>query len=145
MRYSELSRLDELFSSKADWKIIRHNSNQYQYEFDINDITYEVDMMKMQHNIWGVSFNIKGDHQFKMTGTGNASLVLSTVMDIMQTFIKANDPNGVRFEASMSEPSRVSLYRRLSKSMAPMFNYEVYEEERNGDMFFFLTKKKEQE
>lgn len=55
--------------------------------------------------------------QFSITGAGNATLVFSTVLRIIDAFHAAQPQASIRFTAE--EPSRVKLYSRLMGKMYP--------------------------
>jgi hypothetical protein len=53
----------------------------------------------------------------RLTGTGNAAIVLSTVLKITKEEIKKYRANVIIAVASKEEPSRISLYKTMAKKL----------------------------
>ena len=53
-----------------------------------------------------------------ITGTGDSYKVLGTVAKIVKDYAEHNKPNSIYFSASVSEPSRIKLYDRLSNMVS---------------------------
>ena len=141
MRYKEI--INELFIQPAAWTQTRNDPKMKSYEFAIKGYAYEVDIVSMTryNGGWGIAFDQVGNEDdYKMTGTGNAALVLATVMDIMKQFVHEVKPTSLRFSADSKEPSRVSLYRRMIGKLVPN-EYTVSEHQHDEDIVFVLQRK----
>ena len=57
------------------------------------------------------------DTILRLTGTGNAAIVLSTVLKIIKEEIKKYRANVIIAVASKEEPSRISLYKTMAKKL----------------------------
>ena len=79
------------------------------------------------HPSYGVEFAIENpdavglDSHFNISGTGNAYLVLSTVMSIIQEVVQKTNPVELWFSAS--EPSRRKLYDRIVSALIHKTNF----------------------
>lgn len=107
-----------VYQDEQTWKAI----------FSINDLKYAVVIGQDEENsvVWDVTFflinrpdNIK--NIYDLTGTGNAFLVLSTVVDILKEFVTKNKDAVYKIIFTAKEPSRQRVYDRmvriLSKSL----------------------------
>jgi hypothetical protein len=89
-------------------------------EFQIGDGHFVVQFkMPYYDHIWNLSFVRNGD--LKLSGTGNAAIVLATVMQAVREFIASVDPRYITFAADVTEPSRGRLYPRLIAMLASEF------------------------
>jgi hypothetical protein len=71
----------------------------------------------------------------KITGTGDAAQIFTTVMQIMHEYVIENDPPYIQFSASRSEPSRIRLYAKMASSLLPG-GYSIESQDGN----FFINK-----
>jgi hypothetical protein len=121
MRYSEII---ESFDSTVPYTM-RDVSNDdvacWIGEFMIDDGLFKVGFKMPYYNrpAWELSFTRNDD--FKLTGTGSANLVISTVIAITGDFIKRNHPRYIYFSANHSEPSRVKLYPLILDALVKRF------------------------
>lgn len=141
MRYHELT---ELFNSKVNWKWTTQTDESYVGTFDINDITYDVEIGKYSETEWEVVFGADGE--FKLTGDlvdnpGAVLAMFSTIAEMVLVFMKKEHPLELVFSADNSEPSRVKLYQRMSKQLAQATGYHLETYIKSGETFFRLAQK----
>ena len=131
----------ELFTQSLPWDFkIRKNGEPaawfevYDEKADINR-KYVVDFSKWIDNhesppfqlggphetfngVWEISFAIEtyqGNQVDRITGSGNAIAVFSTVIDIIETMVSNHSIENIYFTSETSEPSRIKLYDRMAK------------------------------
>jgi len=68
---------------------------------------------------WTVSFS--RNNEIKLTGEGSSFLILANVIEIIREFVKTRRPIAMSLSADLSEPSRVSLYRKLVAMLSREF------------------------
>ena len=88
-----------------------------------------------------------GKPETGVTGTGDAVRVFSTVADILQKEVAAQDPTGVIIASKADDESRVKLYRRLARRATKLMpGYEVSGERTvtgaSGDPYLTIELKK---
>lgn len=129
-------KLFELFSSPTKWEWTDVSMSDIKIaEFTVGNFTYIVYFTYDDYNnIWTVEFGQKGvEHpEYGVTGTGNATSIFSTVIDIMRVFRKRHPGFPVGFTAE--EPSRKKLYSRLIKNLP---NAQI-QELPSGEYFYFI-------
>jgi hypothetical protein len=72
-------------------------------------------------DIWEITFIVHSANLFsneKITGTGNAILVFSTVIDIISHAVDSKNIQTLTFSANHDEPTRVKLYDRMAAVFA---------------------------
>ncbi len=97
-------------------------------EFQIGDGLFVVQFKNLYYNpgVWTLSF--VRNQQLELSQTGNASTVISTVVDITRNLITVVDPRWVEFEIKHDEPSRFKLYERLYSMLLAEFPQYMREE-----------------
>jgi hypothetical protein len=139
-----MSILLELFKQTVPWEIHNESAFSAEAEFTIDGLKYEVLLDGGSHNlvqlenpyeeldVWEISFVVSGtiarnngadDERFTgtsdITGTGNALLVFSTVIEIINHFISTrNGLDSISFSAHQNEPTRIKLYNRMAQYYA---------------------------
>jgi hypothetical protein len=125
MRATEF--LVELFNTIAPFKWTKSTPVHCTGKFKVDDSTYIVEFHTNNGNDWDVGFiaqtttQVRGiskyhkprtikRNSYMLTGTGNQFLVFTTVMKMMEDFLKEYKPNSLRWNADKSEESRISLY-----------------------------------
>ena len=71
----------------------------------------------------------------KITGSGDALRVFSTVMRFMEELKRYKEPHIVSIKSMLDEPSRSSLYERLAKRFAPQMGYTLVGSKTVGKKF----------
>lgn len=122
--------ITELFKNPKiswEWKILKNSDARA--DFTVGDIDYS--FVAYAHDpsnpeSWEIEFrnntSVKDTgfpNRFGITGTGNSAIVLSTVVDIMRSFLSIYRGQIDNLIFSADEPSRRSLYTRMIKSMLP--------------------------
>lgn len=137
MRWSEIS---ESLSSPVPYTHRRNEDGVHFWEFTVGDGNFTV----QANNRFGPSyweFSFVRDGNFELTRTGNAQVVMSTVMDILRSFIREFSPRFIEVGALKTEGSRIPLYRRLMRLLVREFpNYEV-EEKTRGKHHLFVAER----
>lgn len=128
---------NELFENpnNIDWTV--KTNSLWRGEFLIGDKEYVIKAMKSPGMPWEVKFQLilDGKPTEKITGTGDAFLVFSTVINGIKQWLNEINPN--MFMLSSYEDNRTSLYSRMLGNLLPksIYNIELF----NGS---FLIKKK---
>lgn len=139
MRYQEIM---ELFNTKGTWKI-KAESNSYRvYEAVVGSLTYMVGFTEYKGD-WGFAFKQKDWNSYRLSGDGNAAAVLSTMIDILMHFLQDMKPEKFSFAASVSEPSRVTVYRRMVNRLAPSIPYTYLENSADSQVEFKFTRQQD--
>lgn len=113
--------LNELFSSALpwEWEYIDIAGGEARATFSTNDTPYYIAFYHMTGKThWIVEFGVEGMPTSKgtgITGSGQASMVLATVIDCIRDFVKQAKPVELSFSAT--EPSRQSLYRTMIRRL----------------------------
>jgi hypothetical protein len=124
--------LTEIFDQPAAWKILYQSDTELEVTFGIKDMRYVVRILaEIDENdnieipsTWSVEFvtlnpddELGEDGNADITGTGNQHIVFSTLVNILQNFIKQYNPDIVNFGAR--EANRFKLYQHLIKRVVP--------------------------
>jgi hypothetical protein len=127
----------ELFSGGKQWKTTFSGSEEYTAEFRAGEIDYTFHAYKprvdKEPEFWDVEFKVTNtprsrdreidgaeqyNKKFGITGTGNSAEVMSTVVDIMRSFLREhNDISKITFSAK--EDSRQKLYKAMISRLLP--------------------------
>lgn len=158
------NKLKELFDSPFPYKKEKEDSDFIEYSFNVPNLpSYKVKIEKLEREtisprlkfgyymeiatptpINGFSFNFYQDESQKITNTGNASRVFSTIGKILEEIITNLDADFFFFEAVEKEESRVKLYETLSKLIIrerPEYTFEQYYSDGMRTYMYFLYKK----
>lgn len=117
--------LNELFNQPLPWKWTTTDDGEFAAEFSTEKVPYWVsfirhDMADTDADLWDVEFGVDGityTKSLEVTGSGDASIVFATVIDIIQAFIRTHRAIILMFSAQGA--SRNKLYARLSKRLSP--------------------------
>ena len=123
--------INELFTKSLKWEYTQNWREDVTAKFDVGEFEYSVKMLgngsgdfmlsdPEEHfgNTWEVDFKQHSDSEgtkSTITGSGNALVVLTTVMEIISQIIKEKNIITLIFQADNAEPSRLKLYHRLAK------------------------------
>ena len=130
-----MSILLELFDRKVEWELLVDTRSIYRAQFIIDELTYEVALDgkwipdrklsnpdELFNDIWEITFIMFDNKKYfsneKITGTGNAILVFSTVIDIISHAVDSKNIQTLTFSANHDEPTRVKLYDRMAAVFA---------------------------
>jgi len=123
--------LIEVLKSPVPWKVREHRPDYFDATFIINNIKYITRMsafLDAGPQEWDIEFYPDLDRptreRYNILNLGNELQVFSTVLDIIQKFIKEYHPPIVSFSAH--QPSRMKLYNRLIKTLFPTWKKSVY-------------------
>jgi hypothetical protein len=122
----------ELFTKSIPWEYTgRPTHNDVRAKFDIDEFTYIIDISSNEvgdfelggpdehfTNVWQAHFmqySESGGSVDRITGTGNAFTVFTTIIEIIEQTVKLFNIQTLEFQADNTEPSRVKLYDRLAK------------------------------
>jgi hypothetical protein len=130
-------RLLELFQKSADIRWAENNKKYAEAYFEIGDKRYKVYFEKADvdnleksvgaeidvEDIWLVEFSLEAGaaevsqwDKYSITGTGAAYEVLASVIQAINEFKQSH--RGAAFSFMAHEPSRISLYKKLSSKMS---------------------------
>ena len=122
--------LNELFDGGKDWKWTYRDKNQAKAKFTVGDVDYTFSAGQDPDEApgdWDVEFAATQpltSPSWGLTGTGNSAQVLSTVVEIMKSFITSKKASIRRMTFAAKEDSRQSLYVRVIKRLLPKWNLE---------------------
>jgi hypothetical protein len=121
-----LEFLVELFDKVAPFRWTKSTPVQCSARFTVDGVVYFVEFHTNNGKDWDVGFVAKTrtvlpargmrksrtivQQTYMLTGTGNQYLVFSTVMKMMEDFLKEYKPNSLKWNADKAEESRISLY-----------------------------------
>ena len=116
-------KLDELFQPGKDWKWSFQGSEEAVAVFHVGEVPYMFHAYGPDP-IWEVEFKQHGNklnrsQKFGLTGTGNSAEVMSTVVDIMRSFLDKYKDKIEVLIFSAKEDSRQGLYARMVKRLLP--------------------------
>lgn len=137
--------ITELFRVGKNWKWVFKGSEEVFAEFKIGDVEYLWSASASNFKLpkrWTIVFQNRSqdswDKSFGMTGTGNSTEVMSTVVDITRQFIKEYGDKIEELKFSSDGVSRTSLYAKLIKRLLP--NWKLNTKKEAGEVDFYLTK-----
>lgn len=124
MRSTEF--LSELFKPGKDWKWSFRGSEEAVAVFHVGELPYMFHAYGTD-GVWEVEFKRHGSKldrstKFGLTGTGNSAEVMSTVVDIMRSFLDKYSDKIETLVFSAKEDSRQSLYAKMTKRLLPNWN-----------------------
>lgn len=96
-------------------------------------------------DLWEVSFE-QEDEGYKLTGTGDEFKVMSTIIKIIQKFVKEEDPTHIMFSASKIEvhrgkyTNRVRIYKAMVDKFAKAEGYTYTIDNKEQEVIFYLNK-----
>lgn len=134
-------KLTELFQpGKENWEWAFRGSEEAYAEFVVGDLPYKFHAYTDDPGSgeWEVEFAIdKGQippekrkqlTAFGITGTGNAATVMTTVTDILRSFLQQYKNKITELTFSAAEPSRQALYKRMLKRLLPAWKVIEYDD-----------------
>lgn len=118
--------LSELFQSPARFQWLNRpgpNTEVVSAEFKVNNAEYVWNATQtMDSETWEIEFE-DTESGYGVTGKGNAAVVFSTVLDIMDFFIRRVVATRLIFSAE--EPSRKKLYAAIVKRLLPKWTIQM--------------------
>jgi len=134
--------ISELFQPGKDWEWEFRGSEEAFASFNVGDVEYLWSASvqnKRDPTQWTLAFRQRGqddqDKMFGMTGTGNSSEVISTVVDITREFLKQYGDKVLEIKFSSAGDSRTSLYAKMVQRLLPDWNLS---KRKVGNEFDFL-------
>ena len=122
-------RLNELFNNaQVRWKWDYNSDSEAEATFMAGEVQYKFYAYSSEDGIWEVEFKIV-NHEFTksrygITGTGNSSLVMSTVVSILKEFLQKYQGKVDKLIFSAAEQSRRDLYARMIRRLLPSWKFE---------------------
>ena len=106
-------RITELFDTTVDYEWSTNSSGGPRGTTMMQDKPMSVDFYpnNPESGMWAVEFDIEGET--KKTGAGNELKVFAAFMQALDHVLKENHPECMWWTASVSEPTRVSMYQKL--------------------------------
>lgn len=134
--------LTELFDTTAPFQLTKDGTGY----FTINDKNYMADFYPSgpPHCV-EVSFSLQaGEHPSGnpkyvsgVEGTGDEFLVFGTMIAMIKKYISMNRVHKLTFTSKSSEPSRMKLYDRMARTLAP--TWKLTTKIAVGEKFYTLT------
>ena len=121
MRATEF--ISELFQSGKNWKWDFRGSEEALAEFTVGKVNYMFHAYGADGQ-WEAEFKVNDKkmdrlQKFGLTGTGNSAEVMSTVVDIMRSFLEKYQDQIEVLTFSAEEESRQGLYARMVQRLLP--------------------------
>lgn len=134
-------KIDEALDSSYDYRPGKYDNVFY---FDTeNGQEYKVELGRAGKAV-EVSFYARGqsdEHKTGVTGTGNASKVFGTVVNIVKDYVTKNNIRTILFTANNNQPSRVRLYNTLASKVDKVLpDYTYIGSMKNGNFTQFTIK-----
>lgn len=147
-------RINELFTGGADWHWIGKARGLTKAKFTVDKANYEVWFAGENVGMEGVhiGFMLQRGENFSMsvTGTGNASTVLATVVSVIKAYVEENQPNEFHFSSSDrmehqegKKNSRTVLYDRMANRLAGLAKGYTLSNFRDGGQAHWSFQRKE--
>ena len=119
--------INELFTrTKVNWDWGFVGSEEMEAKFMVGEIEYQVYIYTSdpESGSWEIEFKINNPEvptggRFGVTGTGNAAIVMSTVVDVVKGFLNKKRGEVTQITFSAKERSRRDLYARMVKRLLP--------------------------
>lgn len=144
----------EAFTSPSKLKYYENDKASVRARSTIDSTLYQFELIKYPDYkdiskykfVWDFVFaDISSGHdEYSLTGNKghNTSLnVMATTMDFLKTAVKSQDVEAFEFSANNKEPSRVKLYRTMSRVISKKYGFTVTEFQKVGATIFLLEKK----
>lgn len=135
--YLNKKYLTELFDKPLRY----HWENNKTAEFVINDKNYSIEFSIFENSKGlreaDVHFNLRDDAdvaRIDLTNTGDEIKVFSTILQIINEFIKNNNVDVLTFSAE--EPSRINLYKRIANKFSK--HVKTFEREWGVEFWVYL-------
>lgn len=124
--------LQESLDSPVEWRWDDINTQGISTaNFHIDDRQSTVYLIRMPEGSVFIAFIVSG--QSIITGLGSAPSIFSTVIEIMQDYLDRSDCDHFFFYSKSDEPSRVKLYRGMSRRLARSFGFTAKESKPDKD------------
>lgn len=116
--------LSEIFNSPNPIAWQKTSNTDWVGTFDINGKKYFIKMIRDIGMPWEITFELLQGKKLtqNITGTGDANLVFSTVLNGIKQWMSSAKPDA--FVLSAREPNRQSLYRRMLKMLPKNWQVE---------------------
>lgn len=118
--------ITELFDQPSiKWKWDYKSVSEAEATFVVGDIQYRFYAYTSSGapTSWDVEFRVEGgdnvSNRFGITGTGNAAIVMSTVVAILKEFLQIYKNKVTKLTFSAKERSRIDLYARMVRRLLP--------------------------
>lgn len=124
--------LQESLDSPVEWRWDDINTSGISTaNFHIDDRQATVYLIRMPDDSVFIAFVVSG--QSIITGLGSAPSIFSTVIQIMQDYLNRTNCDHFFFYSKTDEPSRVKLYRGMSRRLARSFGFSAKESKPTED------------
>ncbi len=101
---------NESFDKPYKWEV----SSKRSFGFETDSGIYYIVTFTKREDHYLLTFETE-DGDMMVTGTGDAFKIFATVIDIVRSKKKLLSKQPMEFEADSEEPSRVKLYKTMSK------------------------------
>jgi hypothetical protein len=122
--------LQELFDSHAavPWKWTEKRSDEAEAIFTVGKVDYiffAYHESMEDGNEWDIEFRVaEGANRFGLTGTGNSQKVLTTVIAIIEEFLRIYSEKIDKLAFTAKEVSRIDLYSKMVHRLLPTWKLE---------------------
>lgn len=135
--------ITELFQRGKSWQWEFRGSEEAFASFKVGEVDYlwtASVMNKRDPTQWTLTFRQRNqddmDKMFGLTGTGNSSEVISTVVDITREFLTQYGDKVLEIKFSSAGDSRTSLYAKMVKRLLP--TWEMSKRQAGSEFDFLL-------
>lgn len=137
-------KLYELFDRTVPWNWTSKTPTRWEATFPIHDGETVVELLDIGDGMWEFSWEYRGPGEEEgtvaATGKGDEFNIISTVINILKTFMQETQPQTVVLSALKREPTRVKMFDRLwTKAFGREWN--VDRRERGAAVEYTLTRK----
>jgi len=122
---AESIQINELFRSPSNWEWGNTGPSRAVADFTVGEIPYKFSatLENTEDKSWTILFRTVSakslSKEYGISGTGNASVVFSTVLDIMKSFLDTYKGMVDKLIFSADEPSRQKLYQHMIERLLP--------------------------
>lgn len=137
-------QLNELFDKSQDLKIVWEHGNYSKDAYiELPNQSVHVEFSRVGPTWSFIEINFAVNGKMTITDKGNAINVFNAVLKCCDEYMKnTRKPQSITFVASLSEPSRVKLYKRMANRLAQSYGYFVIDRENkkhNEHMFRLMV------
>ncbi len=136
-------KLIEIFNTVDKIQWVTKKEDEWVGKFEIDDVEYRVFIEKIVFHYngtvdkqWNIRF--EANNYVDLNNLGNEFKVFSIVVDAIKEFLKQEKTNFLNFTAK--EYSRIKLYKRMIKKLAPTIGFKLSKSSNANNGFFRLIR-----
>lgn len=144
--------LNELFKQPVKYVVTDQNHNGREATFTVGDVDYRIGVVKSDElvrdtpvpnhisQLWEFGFmradadEIETQGGAEILNKGMAPTVFATVIRFVTDTIEQYRIRAIKVEGTVSQPSRLKAYERMTYTMAKQYNWQVVDAGSDGDL-----------